>query len=413
MSENTIHPDMEAAEIAATSKRLSKGMFRMFQEFPFWAFLVEKCNIYVLPDDHPCQTACVDRYSNIRFNKKFINSCSNTMMHFVLAHEVMHLLLAHFDRVGGRDRQQWNIAGDILINSMLSNHFSTKGEHLDLSNFCTAGAFNLNEPEDTMTTEEVYDLLQTKGKNNKNKNEGDLDFNGTDDGPGSGLGGAEGGTLIKERSEAAPSGEKDWAEAGLESATRSMLAGNCPGFMKRMVTDLNTSKISWSAVLAHYLRQRFCQKGKHKSTFTPPNRRYLYQDIVFPSRVGISKPAIGFCMDTSGSMSPEDIKTGVSEVDAVRKLYKVPLYLIECDMEVHKAQWVTPFQEIPELQGGGGTDFAPVIKHITDNKVDIDVLVYFTDGYGDFGPPPNFDVLWVMTSDVVAPYGTTIKVGLT
>lgn len=112
-------------------------------------------------------------------------------------------------------------------------------------------------------------------------------------------------------------------------------------------------------------------------------------------------------------MSPEDIKTGVSEVDAVRKLYKVPLYLIECDMEVHKAQWVTPFQEIPELIGGGGTDFAPVIKHITDNKVDIDVLVYFTDGYGDFGPPPNFDVLWVMTSDVVAPYGTTIKVGLT
>ena len=97
-------------------------------------------------------------------------------------------------------------------------------------------------------------------------------------------------------------------------------------------------------------------------------------------------------------------------MDAIRKLYKVPLYLIECDHSVHSAKWISPHEQIPKVTGGGGTSFVPVMDHIRDQKVDVDVLVFFTDGYGEFGNAPDFDVIWAINSDVKAPYGKTIKV---
>jgi predicted metal-dependent peptidase len=50
------------------------------------------------------------------------------------------------------------------------------------------------------------------------------------------------------------------------------------------------------------------------------------------------------------------------------------------------------------------------MEHISKMDNRPDVLVYFTDGWCDFGPPPDFDVIWVINTEVVAPYGTTIHV---
>jgi len=389
-------------------KRLNRIMFRMYQEFPFWAFLVEKCKIKVVPEnDAHVPTAAIDRNGNIYFNAKFAENCSDAMMHFVLAHEVMHMLLGHFDRQGSRNPLLWNIAGDILINSMLANHFAGKGIHVDLSEFCTADKFQVGLP-DEVVTETVYDQLMQNTKQVTISYEQLMNGNPSDMLPG---GVILPGVCIRENSETTPTNEKEWSEAGLESATRARMAGNCPGFMERMVDALNNPKVPWNEVLAYYLRQRFCQNTRNRHTFTPPNRRYLYQDLIITSRVGTKKPQLAFSIDTSGSMSAEDISKGVAEMNSIRKLYKVPLYLIECDTQVHNAKWISPYEEIPKVTGGGGTSFVPVMEHITNKNVDIDVLVFFTDGYGDFGPAPEFDVIWIMSSDVIAPYGKTIKIG--
>lgn len=377
----------------------------MYQEFPFWAFLIEKCKINVVPaDDKNVQTAAIDANSNIYFNEKFAETCSDSMLQFILAHEVMHMLLGHFERRGARQALMWNVAGDVLINHMLSQHFSVKGTALDLSEFCTASKFGVDLP-DSVTTEQVYDTLM------QNVKQVMVAYDKMSPGSPDMLSGPpQGGVCIRENSEETPSTAKDWSEAGLESATRARMAGNCPAFMERVIDSLNNPKVPWNEVLAYALRQRFCQNTRNRHTFTPPNRRYLYQDLIITSRVGTKKPSLAFSIDTSGSMSPEDIGAGISEMNAIRKLYKVPLYLIECDAQIHNAKWISPFEEIPKVTGGGGTSFAPVIQHIKDKRVDVDVLVFFTDGYGDFGPAPDFDVIWVINSDVVAPFGKTIKV---
>ena len=401
--------------IQYAKKRMSKCMFRMFQEFPFWAFLVEKCNITLLPGDNKrVSTACVDKKGNIYFNTKFFDSLSDTMVHFVLAHEVMHLLLDHHSRMQTRKGLLWNIAGDVLINEMLQEHFNNKGERIDLSSYVTAKSVGLSIDHNTVTTEQVYDLLISKPKGPKGdgstKGEGQ-----SGEGLGEDLvdfepGDAVGGTNIRDRSEDAPAGGAEWAEAGLEAATRSRMAGSCPAFMERAIDALLAPVVPWHQALAYWLRTKFCRKGKRKHTFTPPNRRYLYQDVILTSRTGGNSPSIAFSIDTSGSMGPADILRGISELDAIRKLYKVPVYLLEADAQVHKATWVGTNEPIPSLLGGGGTSFVPVMDHLKEHKPNIDVLLYFTDGYGDFGLDPGFDVLWVLTSDVIPPYGHVIRV---
>lgn len=399
--------------IQAAKKRLDKAMFRMFQDFPFWAFLIEKCNVRLTEDEKKVPTACIDKRGNIYFNRNFFTSLDDSMIHFVLAHEVMHMLLDHHSRLGGRKAFLWNVAGDVLINEMLEDHFTSKGTRLDLSSYCTARSLRIDIDPNSTTTEEVYELL-LKNPPTRSKQGGE----------GSGEGGIQAGDDladfepgddpesqdVRTASEDTPQSAKEWADAGLEAATRSRMAGNCPAFMERQIDKLLNPEICWTDVLAYYLRNKFCMKNRSRHTFTPPNRRYLYQDVILTSRVGKKKPSIAFSIDTSGSMSSQDISKGVSELDAIRKLYKVPVYLMEADYAVHRAKWIQHNEEIPSLKGGGGTSFVPVMDHLKQNKPDIDVLVYFTDGYGDFGSDPGFDVIWVINSNVTAPYGKTIRV---
>ena len=67
------------------------------------------------------------------------------------------------------------------------------------------------------------------------------------------------------------------------------------------------------------------------------------------------------------------------------------------------------------MQGGGGTDFAPVFSHLIEKRIQPDYCVMFTDGYGNFGDDPTqkFDVLWVITNQqVTPPFGDTIRVNV-
>lgn len=42
----------------------------------------------------------------------------------------------------------------------------------------------------------------------------------------------------------------------------------------------------------------------------------------------------------------------------------------------------------------------------------VEAIIVLTDGYTKFTKDPGIPVLWAMTTDVVAPYGQTIKVDM-
>jgi predicted metal-dependent peptidase len=63
-----------------------------------------------------------------------------------------------------------------------------------------------------------------------------------------------------------------------------------------------------------------------------------------------------------------------------------------------------------EVTGRGGTSFVPVVEEIEKLGLDIPCLVYLTDGYGTFpDSPPDYEVLWIMTTDQKAPFGEIVR----
>ena len=53
------------------------------------------------------------------YAKKFLDTVTELVLLFVVAHEVLHCALGHNTRRGGRDRERWNKACDYVVNWML------------------------------------------------------------------------------------------------------------------------------------------------------------------------------------------------------------------------------------------------------------------------------------------------------
>ena len=118
-------------------------------------------------------------------------------------------------------------------------------------------------------------------------------------------------------------------------------------------------------------------------------------------------------IDTSGSMSDREIAYCMNEIYNIVKDYKTEITVIECDAEIGKVYKVRNTKEIQtKVSGRGGTSFIPVIEYINSHKFKDAVMIYFTDGYGDYEipRPRTYRNLWVIMRDATAlsvknPYG--------
>lgn len=105
---------------------------------------------------------------------------------------------------------------------------------------------------------------------------------------------------------------------------------------------------------------------------------------------------IAIAVDTSGSTDGEPIKKLLEEIFSMLKSMetgqkKYAVRIIQCDLKIQREDLVKSSDEFSKmlenykLLGGGGTDFNPVFKRLTELKrkgVKIEGLIYFTDGVG-------------------------------
>ena len=70
---------------------------------------------------------------------------------------------------------------------------------------------------------------------------------------------------------------------------------------------------------------------------------------------------------------------------------------------------VSSNEPMPDLtqhkyMGGGGNDFNPLFEYIRDQKLNPNVLIFFTDGYTICPEEkPPYPVIWMLTKGGVAP----------
>jgi predicted metal-dependent peptidase len=390
-------------EIVALAKRLSGAMFAMHRRLPFFAMLLESCSIH-LNRDGRVPTACVDARNRITFGQVFSEALTDLQLMFVLAHEVSHVAFGHFRRCGTREHVLWNVACDYAINQLLDECFR-------IPEALPAGVLR-SEDYDGLSAEQIYERIvrairQPETAEAPPGSGGDMDY--------------EAGAADEEVREARlpmPSSERgaadaeEWNRRIAAAASMAKKQGGFPASLERFVEEHLRSKVDWAAQLRQFLRFGVSRDGREQYTFVPCNRRHVHAGLYLPSLVGFEAPKIAFAIDTSGSMGEAEIGQAHAEIDAIRRQFGCPVYVVDCDAAVHSGRWVSPYQSLPLPIGGGGTDFRPVFAHLDEARVAVDVVVYLTDGMGTFGDDPGTPTIWVMTTDVRPPWGDFVQVGV-
>lgn len=369
----------------------------------------------------------------------------------VLVHELMHVLFDHHERCEHMlaDSIIWNYAADVSINEIILG----LGSELELPKGClTTESFNPKLPKD-LSAEEYYVIIKEsydlnclscgdplpspsyssgnkkgtlidnqKDKKDKSQNKGQKDKKVDGDSSGEhvcsnkpqvGRGWCGSGAGRKVANEPMDVGdgslptEADWdsykinvAEA-LREAIESKTIGSVPGgFLRWANTILAPPKIPWDTKLQKSLRRAInFKKGQKDFTYRLPSRRqaamgYNRGKPILPALFAPTRK-VGVGIDTSGSMSKEQLEIALRETAGVIASSGCAARFYACDAAVHSAIDIKNINEaVSALKGGGGTDLDPVFEVIAQESKEErpDILVMITDG---FCPIPQKQPEWL------------------
>ena len=194
---------------------------------------------------------------------------------------------------------------------------------------------------------------------------------------------------------------------------RKKLAGKGAGQADGLFGDLLAPAIDWKQVLREFITETCA--GRDESSWRKPNRRYIGMDIYMPTMVGTTMTELVIGFDTSGSIfGGGEMTRFVSEIKTIIEDVKPSkVHVIYWDTRVAGHQTFEDGQfavQDLKIKGGGGTDGSVLFDYLRDKNINPQAIVQFTDGYvGDWGRS-DVPTLWAVTSDLKAPFGTTIKV---
>ena len=130
-------------------------------------------------------------------------------------------------------------------------------------------------------------------------------------------------------------------------------------------------------------------------------------------------PRVAVAIDTSGSMGGEELGTAVTELRGILKAVGAAVEFLSCDCTVQASGQVATIRDVAKLvKGGGGTDFRPAFDWLAKENLEVDALVYLTDGYGAFPKSaPSYPVIWGNITPTLPPthypFGEVVEVPAT
>lgn len=365
--------------------------------------------------DANCPTAATDG-SNLYFDIAFLSELSDEERIFVIGHEVYHNVMLHFIRQEGRDRNLWNIAADLEVNTILAEDGLTPPVDVLLPE---KYGFDKNR-----SAEEYYNLLLEQQKYQQSNSSGSKGENssGNSDGRMSGQfdkhiysdeempeGGASNmsdkyGKVGKDedyKPNVKPETVEKIREATISAAQQiERQRGELPAHLQRIVNKLLESKVDWKDCLAQYVTR--CMSND--PTWNRPNRRFAHSGTYLPGHQG-NDLNVAVILDTSGSTAV-DTERFLTELHAIVESHSnYKLTIVHCDAKVQHVDEFdneTPFiiENGYEMRGGGGTRLEPAFDYINVNGVEPSVCIVFTDGYTEefkANMAPNYPTLWLIS----------------
>ncbi len=394
--------------IDAYREKIIKARMQLLNKQPFLGFISVGLQLVDATDRNFLKWGDfgVDKYGRLYYTKQGLDRYQLEELVGIFAHEVFHIALDHLNRRESRDQFLWNVACDHAINLLLRNEGFTLPEG------------TLYNPDyEGLTAEEIYDKILESAKKvqiafcDEHVEVSDQGEEGHDQGNNQDQ---EQHTKI-----VVSNGEqlRDDIRKLVENAYKySKQRGQLPHGIERYFDYLEESKVDWKTLLRRYVIATIPKDY----TYLRPNKKSQMYGVYLP---GIKKENIievFFAVDTSGSISQDELDQFLAEVIGFAKTFpNNNFYVMSCDAQLYEPQKFRNVNDLKrnlQISGGGGTSFIPVFEYIQKNHPRAKLLVYFTDLYGDqdeLNPPYHFRTLWVVTENhgQEPPFGDVIYLG--
>lgn len=385
--------NMSNSDIQALSSRMTALRAGLVADHPFYGRLLLRLSFGYAA----CGTAYTDM-KHIVFDPAFASSLDDDEVRFVLLHEVMHCVLHHCTR--GRTLRQrfYNIACDIVVNSLILETMHQTGFQVDgepVLHLTPLGTEGRN-----YSAEQVYEMLLGMS------DEEIQDQYGISSVDNHSPWGKSGGDEL----------EDAWGQYVREAAAAMDGSGGVPLGIQRHLGDIyHTPRTNWRQLLQDFIRH-----DRSDFTYQVSDRRFQ-EDYILPSfqdnMYGDSVDRLWFLIDTSGSISEDTLTEAFTEIrGAVEQIDALAGELSCFDAAVTDP---IPFESVEDLTkitpiGGGGTSFHAIFRYLQEHYADDlpRAIIILTDGFAAF---PDEDaalgvpVLWlILDSDLDAPWGECV-----
>jgi predicted metal-dependent peptidase len=392
-------------------------------------------------EDSSVPTACTNG-ERVLYSAEFIESLPMPAVVGLVIHEIAHPLLGHLDRGKRMDPEMANVAFDYEINNLIEVYNKDASRKIILP----AEALINVEKYGNEAGEVIYKKLLEEqknnpppppprptpppdgdGENNTEGNGGSDDDNDSDSGkpkppPKSGKGKGKGNPQASSNGMfEQPSGDDKhqndvatrWREIMSSSIQTAKLRGTMSGDFLQKFSNLSESPVSLRDLLERYV----CEFAMSDDSTKSDKRWLANHDMCVSGMESERHGTIVFVKDTSGSITDAILKTACSVIqDAVNTLNASRLVVLDVDAEVCDVQEFMPNEDIPlTCKGRGGTDFRPAFDWVRDNASDARVLIYLTDGWGDFPQEvPDIPTLWLSwdLSESGYPFGQVVPLSV-
>lgn len=301
---------------------------------------------------------------------------------FILLHETLHVGLMHVIRKGDRDRKIWNYACDYVVNLEIKDNPAYQ-KYVRLPQKIPVLLENRFK---NMTVEQVYeDLLKSK-KVSPNSFSNDV----------------------------IPSNEKV-----KQKVVNKVIQAGSTGFstadvaaVQEIINNFRKPQINWATALKQYL----IKATKFDYTFSRPNRRFITMGHYFPSLHDISKlESLTIYLDTSGSMTHDDLEKVTSELLAIHKLQLVDnIFFKPFDTQIRDEIVIDSYKTLTEidLSGRGGTSLQCVYRDIIASNKPENVYVIMSDMHVTMMKYVNANIIWLVLNNkhVSIPFGKVLHI---
>lgn len=392
--------------------RMTRARAALILDHPFFGAL--SLRLRLVPDNG-IETARTDGKA-LRYNPQFVDGLSDPVLRGVIAHEVLHCAAGHCWRRGDRDARKWNMAADYAINPYVADAGLPLPE----------GALSADLYRGK-SAEDIYAALQDSGGadgqqqgNGAGQGGQDRTGQGADNGQSSsdsqsgndpGGCGAVDDCPPDDGKTDAEATEEQWRISTVQAAQAAKMMGSLPGIGARLLAEYTRPVLDWRTLLADFVTRT----ARNDYDWQRPSARYLSRGIILPGLRSNELPDVVVVVDTSGSIDDQTLSAFAGAISDVLAAYPTTAHVLAVDADVQSVAAYRS-EDLPirvDCKGGGGTDFRPAFRWVSENGVDPAALIYLTDLCGMFpDSEPGYPVLWVSTDPTgAAPFGDVVPIG--